>query len=237
MAHLAARQKQATRAELERELKRRDRQKLKQLGQDIRDAKKLRAERVGNIRSRCRSQRERFETRAQEARKRLRESIRRMKENARNLCAVEITDARASTGEVIAKAVAALEHERGYQASLKAWTRPTTCAVTKGRRREQLGESDCEVSSNLDEPGLRVVWEHVKGKIKPKGRSTRTEVFLQWVHDHPADAAAIQYAEEEKAVAELVRNEARMRKDLKKADRYRRKSPEELRELLAGVPF
>jgi hypothetical protein len=46
---------------------------------------------------------------------------------------------------------------------------------------------------------LRVVWEHVKAKIKGGPRRSRTEAFLEWAHDHPGDVYAIQEADAERA--------------------------------------
>lgn len=239
MATLAQRQLKQTRREMESDLKRRDREKLAHLRQSIADATRARQHRVKEVRGTCKTERQRFTERAKQARQRLRESIQRMRSKARELCAVNVQDAREKTGQAIAQAVAELQKESGYQASLKAWNRPTSCAVPTGRARsrELRSESDCEVAANIEDPGLRAVWERVKSKIKGSGRASRTEQFLQWAHDNSADVAAIQYEEEEKAVRELVKQEAKMRRAIERPDRYRKKTPEQLAELLADVPF
>jgi len=58
------------------------------------------------------------------------------------------------------------------------------------RGAERIRESDDEVRRNLPDD-LALVWAKVKGRIKGTARTTRTERFLDWVHDHPADSARI----------------------------------------------
>ncbi len=237
-ANLAQRQLAQTRREMERDLKRRDREKLRALRDSIREAKRTRREKVREIGERCRDARKRNIERAKRARERLRESILRTRERAKSLCAVSRGEARASTLKQIEKAVEALDQERAIQRQLAVWTRPKSCPVSARRARaEQRQESDCEVAANLDDPGLRVVWEHVKHKIKAGPRRTRTEAFLEWAHDHSADVYAIQEADAERALRELEEEERRMARDLKKAGRYKKRSPEQLAEMLAAVPF
>lgn len=238
MATLAQKQLKQTRADMERDLKRRDREKLQRLRVAIRDATHAKQERVRGVRTQCKAEAQRLKQRAALARQRLRESIQRMRERAKGICAVNVADTRHATGEAIAKAVAELQSERGYQASLKAWTRPTSCALPRGQKaREARGESDCEVAANIEDAGLRAVWERVKHRVKASPRSTRTETFLHWAHDNPADVEQIQYEEEEKAVRELIKQEHKMRQALDRPQRYAKKTPEELAELLRDVPF
>ena len=139
----------------------------------------------------------------------------------------------------IEKAVGALEEERALQRQLAVWTKPTKCALPSGRAkaRERRAESDCEVAANIDDPGLRVVWEHVKAKIKGGPRRSRTEEFLEWAQEHAGEVYAIQEADAERALLELEKEERRLSRELKKAGRYKKRSPEELAELLAAVPF
>ncbi len=120
------------------------------------------------------------------------------------------------------------------------WTRPKTCATPKGQARDgKRQESDCEVAVNIDDPGRHVVWEHVKRKIKAGPRRTRTEAFYEWAADHQGEVYEIQEADAEKALrfGALEREERRMAREVKKAGRYKRRSPEELAEMLAAVPF
>lgn len=235
---LAARQLAQTRLDMERDLKRRDREKLRTLRESIRAAKRSRRTKLREVSTQCREARRRNMERAKRARERLRESIRRTRERARDLCSVSRGEAFANTLHEIEKAVGALEEERALQRQLAVWTKPTSCALPRSSKaRERRQESDCEVAANIDEPGLRVVWEHVKQKIKPGPRRSRTEAFLEWAQEHPGEVYAIQEADAERALVELEREERRMARELKKAGRYRKRSPDELAELLTAVPF
>lgn len=236
--HLAARQLAQTRREMESNLKRRDREKLKTLRESIRMAKRSRRTKLREVGAQCRDARRRNMERAKRARARLRDSIRRTRERAQGLCTVSRGEAYATTLREIEKAVGALEEERSLQRQLAAWTKPTSCALLRSARaRERRLESDCEVAANIDDVGLRVVWEHVKHKIKAGPRRTRTEAFLEWAHEHSGEVYAIQEADAERALLELEREERRLSRDVKNARRFKRRSPEELAGMLAPVPF
>lgn len=232
----AARQKE--RREMERHLKDRDRKKLKALRESIRNAKRLRQTRVREVAAQCRSARVVNMQRAKRARQRLRESILRTRERAKGLCAVSRGEVRSQTLREIEKAVGALEEERALQRTLAIWTKPTQCAVPRGRAaRERREESDCEVAANLDDPGLRIVWERMKHKIKAGPRRSRTEAFVEWANEHPSEVYEIQEADAERALRQLEEEERRLAREVKKAGRYSKRSPEELERMLAGVPF
>lgn len=69
---------------------------------------------------------------------------------------------------------------------------------------ERRAESDDAVRANLP-PELHPTFERVKQTIKPAPRMSRTETFLQWVHEHPAevfadDAALIERGAETQAL-------------------------------------
>lgn len=233
----AARELAQSRRDMERDLKNRDRKKLKALRESIRAAKRLRQSKLREVGATCRDQRRKNMERAKRARQRLRESILRTRERARGLCAVSRGEVQASTLRQIEKAVGALEEERALQRQLAAWTRPAQCAVPAGRSsRERRDESDCEVASNLDDPGMRIVWERVKAKIKGGPRRTRTEAFLEWANEHSSEVYAIQEEDAERALRALEAEERRLSRELKKPARYRKRSREELEEMLA-VPF
>jgi hypothetical protein len=236
--NLAARQLAQTRRDMERDLKRKDREKLKTLRGSIQAAKRSRKTKLREVGAQCREARRKNIERAKRARVRLRESIQRTRERARGLCTVSRGEAYAGTLREIEKAVGALEEERALQRQLAVWTKPTKCALPRtAKARERREESDCEVSANIDDPGLRVVWERVKAKIKGGPRRSRTESFLEWAHDHPSDVYTIQEADAERALVELEREERRLSREVKKTGRYRKRSPEELAEMLAAVPF
>jgi hypothetical protein len=238
--NLAARQLKDIRKSMERDLKRKDREKLAALRTAIKGAKLTRREKIRGVGVQCRAAKQANMARAKRARKRLRESIQRTRDRAKSLCAVSRGEAQAATLTQIEKAVSALEDERALQRQLAVWTRPKSCPVSKRgsrTRNEKRQESDCEVAANIEEPGLRVVWEHVKSKIKPGPRRTRTEAFYEWAAEHQGEVYEIQEADAEKALRALEQEERRMSREVKKAGRYKRRSPEELAEMLEAVPF
>lgn len=228
-----------SRAERERMAREADRAKLKKLRAAISTARSTRRDQTRAVRDTCKAERVALSERAKLERQKLSESIARMRAEAKRLCGVRRDDVRHETGEAIARAVAALGDERKLQRTLKVWAKPATCPIS-GRRtsaRERNEESDCEVRGNLSDAGLRAVFEAVKGRIKATGRRTRTEAFLEWVHDHPDEAAAIQYAAEEAAVAELIAQEEATRRRLETPRFYKAASDRKLRESLEAVPF
>jgi hypothetical protein len=80
-------------------------------------------------------------------------------------------------------------------------------------RRERTAESDHDVEVNLS-PDQLPVWHEVKQQIKATPRMSRTEAFLQWMHDHSADVEHILARDAERAYEEAVRDEARHRRML-----------------------
>jgi hypothetical protein len=234
---LGARQLAQIRREMESDLKRKDLAKLKKLRESIREAKAARRGKLREVSSKCQSAVRENMARAKRARERLRASILRTREQARGLCELSRGEAKADTLEAIERAVGTLEKERAEQRQLAAWVRPKVCPTRGRTAKERQQESDCEVESNLDDPGMRVVWEKVKHRIKATPRRTRTEVFLEWAAENAPDVYQIQEADTERALVELEKEERRMAKDVQKATRYRKHSPEQLAELLAAVPF
>lgn len=127
----------------------------------------------------------------------------------------------------ILDAVKAYAAERGHQASLRREPgRPARVVV-----RERLSESDDEVRNNID-PELMPVWEAVKRRIKPGERSSRTEAFLQWVHDHAGEAQRIMAEHHEEEAEREYRSMLARESRLAKAVKTGRRAPE-----LEPVPF
>ena len=75
----------------------------------------------------------------------------------------------------------------------------------KASAKERRQESDQEVENNID-PHLVPVWHEVKSKIKPNDRKSRTEAFLDWVHEHGDVVAEIQIRQVEKEAEKLHGN-------------------------------
>nr|QRN75783.1 Hypothetical protein MSR10575_88700 [Sandaracinus sp.] len=67
-----------------------------------------------------------------------------------------------------------------------ARARSKSRATASERRRE----SDDEVRNNIS-PEFVPVFDAVRGRIRDSERRSRTEAFLEWVHDHSADVDEI----------------------------------------------
>lgn len=221
---LGRRQLAQIKTQLERDHARKDKARVLDLKRAVRAARKQRREKLQQVKCDCRKARERNRERAKRARKRLQASIVRTRERARSLCQLAQGEAAHSTLTDISRHVDALHSERATQAQLAAWTKPKR---KESSRKERLQESDSAVEANIDEPGLRVVWQHVKHKIKAGPRRSRTEAFYEWVGEHSADVYAIQERDAERQLDELERLEKRAR---------RLKGPA-LRRALEAVPF
>jgi len=223
-----------SRAERERWARERDRERLRALQGALKAARGTQRERTAQIRAACKAERDRLRAEAERQRQELAESIRRMQSEAKKICSVRVDDTRRETSEAIARAVEALGAARAEQTRLSIWTRPAYCAVpgTPRRRGEQRAESDCEVAQNLTEAALLPVWEQVKHKIKASARRSRTEAFLEWVHEHAADVAELQRKAEDEALRTLIREEQRTRERLSVG--YRKTTDRELERLAAG---
>jgi hypothetical protein len=145
---------------------------------------------VRSIRASCREARQTLTADARARREALRDAIRGERAALRGSCSVKLDEARAKTARAIDEArSSAVELER-----LRRVTRTPAqqSAAERARLRgaERLRESDDEVRRNLGDE-LAIVWDRVKNRIKGTPRTSRTDVFLDWVHDHSGDAARI----------------------------------------------
>lgn len=224
---LVKRQLNKTRLELAQQQRSQDLAKLRSLRGDLQRAKSQRRERLGAVSEMCRSARRSISARAKSAREALNLAVKLEREQARSSCSASRAAVREETDPMVARARNMLELERGNQRQLAAWTRPTAPARTT---REKRSESDDEVRANIDDPALWPVWEAVKHKIKARGRTTRSEVFAEWVHGHSAEVYEFQNAELERQIAALELEEKQTLRRLKKAGATKR-------ELLEAVPF
>lgn len=221
---LARRQAAQNKKDSDRAFRARQRAELKQLRAQIKDARAARGHRLKAVTEQCRAARRAITERAKRARVRLSESIRRTRSNARGLCLVARGEARTQTIDRIDRAIRALEEERALQSTLRIWGKgksSSSSSSSRGRARatERRAESDDEVRANIDDPALHVVWEAVKHRIKPKGRSSRTEVFAEWVGEHKAEVFRIMEADAERHLVELVRKERQLAKVIARPQR------------------
>lgn len=231
---LAQRQLAQTKKESDATIRKRAREKLRRLRDGIRAAKKARAVKLKDVGANCRTARTTISARAKQARARLNDSIKRTREKARTLCSTARGDARIETLSQIDHAVGLLQEELTEQRRLSAWTRKPAKkggAERSSSRLERRGESDDEVAANIDDPGLRIVWEHVRHKIKGGKHRSRTEAFAEWAAEHVAQVYAIQEADAERHLQEMERAERKLAGALRKPGNYREPAG------LEAVPF
>lgn len=155
-----------------------------------------------SIRAECKAARAAITEDARARRVALREAIANERAALRGTCSRRLDEARAATA-------AAIDEARSTAAELDRLRRVTRspaqqAAAERARLRgaERIRESDDEVRRNLPDDLARV-WDRVKNRIKGTRRATRTERFLDWVHDNSATVARMVNEDAERALREL----------------------------------
>jgi hypothetical protein len=227
-----------TREALARELRERDRKKLDELRRAVAAARATKREALLGVRHLCRGERERLRALAADIRKEA-HAVAMARREVKESCQAGRELTRAEARRLVKSAEDRKRLEREHQTSVRRFEKPAKAGprlakgVAGGRRSAELrSESDDEVRGSID-PWLVPLWERVKRTIRATARKSRTEAFLDWVHDHPE--AQYELAEEE-AAAELRRLEAEHAahaRAVRHPRRYRRKAAE----LAADVPF
>jgi hypothetical protein len=227
--------------QLDRDLHAKGRIKLRELREHIAHARKWRAQRLPQIRILCARNRDMARERAKIARAEIsaaaklakHEATRQIREEARGVCQAKKEEAKSRGLDSIQRAQVALKAESEYLNAIKRADRPVKLGAGYRSRRstttaaERRAESDDEVRNDID-PELAPVWEKVKHRIKATPHMTRTEAFADWAHKHPADVDQIIYADHEAAIEELIRAEARQRRELSASPSKRRKAARKL---------
>jgi hypothetical protein len=218
--------------DIEREHRREAHEKLGHLRQQIRDAKQLRRTALVQAKARCRAERLAARARAREMRRRaleeLREAVRREQAVARETCVADLAAA-CAIADKVQRGRAELEAERMYQRELRRIERGNRAARLETKRasgRERRRESDDEVEGNLPREFVSL-WHRVKGRIRGSDRMTRTEAFMEYAHNHPAEVLVALEDRTEEVIRELEARERQARRELK------RKPP---REAYADLP-
>ena len=157
---------------------------------------------VRSIRADCKAARDAITVDARARRQALRDAIANERAALRGTCFKRLDEARAATAlaiEEARKSVAELDRLRRVTRSPAQQAAAERARV---RGAEPISESDSAVRQNLS-PDLAIVWERVKHRIRATKRASRTEKFLEWVEDHPGEAARIVNEEAERSVAEM----------------------------------
>lgn len=220
----------------ESELKKRDRARLRELGDMVREIRRARPVRMRRIRELCREgrarAREHVKLLREESRLALAERVRALRAAERGTCETSKATARAELDAELGKAL-------GEKASWGSYVKRTygrkakhAGGITAARaRRERAQESDDEVRRNLPHE-LVPVFERVKGQIKAGPRRSRTEAFLEWVHDNQDDAHAIIFANADRELARYIAEQTALERRVGRGYRDR----EDLAAALAELP-
>lgn len=201
----------------EAELKRRDKRRLREVGERIRSHKHARRARITEIRGLCRIGRQNLRTRIQKLRKEtletLRDTIAKLRLAEREQCSTSQATARAELTARIEHARKELDQER--RAFKERYGRKASKVSSAERARERASESYDDVAHNLP-PELQAVWKRVAKNIKGGPRRSRTEAFLEWAEENPSEVHAILYSEADRDVAKLIREQEQIERRLAK---------------------
>ena len=230
----ARKDRRALLRDIERDLRRKDREKLAGLRQAVKDAKADRKRRVAEVVLMCRQHRIENRARAKERRLAAREELRQAalaeKDAARAHCADAKTAAKQTGLTRIERAAAVLRAERAERERERVWKKHAPRAA-KAKARERASESDEEVEGNIPAE-LRDYWRKVRGSFKASARKSRTEAFLEWMQGEGArDFEGWEAARADRHVEELLRKQREQERQMRKSYRTR------AREQLSDVPF
>ena len=172
----------------------RERQKatVPKLRAQVRARKVAKKKRIAKCRADCKRRRDRVQVDAVTARAQLRERIKQAKVTARAACGVCKVTATEKELDKLDRALGAVQVEREAIADLR---RRASLMVDPrgragGRRAAELrSESDDEVRNNIgDDPDLAALWESIdRRKFQKTKYMSRTEAFLDHVHNHPEE--------------------------------------------------
>jgi hypothetical protein len=223
--------------DIERDHRKKARQKLVELRAQLRTARSERKAAMKSAAETCRINRLAARERARALRIRglaeLREAGRLEREAARDVCNVGKQEAKSKDG--VERRRAELLAEKKYQAEMRRIDRGNNA-----RRREhphstyieRRSESDDEVRFNIA-PELVSLFERVKRGIKATPRMSRTEAFLKYAEEHPDEVLAGIDAKTDALIRDLERQEREAHRSLNR----RAPRPRHVPELRSEAPF
>jgi len=225
-------ERQTLQRELFTHLREKDAADLRLLRAQVNQARVERRHRLHLARTVCQATRAQLQIKQADERARLLDQHRAERQDDRAACEAGKETAKREGRELEQGAKRTLKEERIYQRRIRDAGKAPKTRVTK---RELRQEDDDAVRSNLPAE-LVPVFDAVRKRIKAGQRRTRTEAFLEWAEENPDEILAVQEAQAEQYLKELVKKQRELGRSVRKADRYTQ-TPEKLRELLAGVPF
>ncbi len=230
-AAISANRKQLQR-ELAEHLREKDRAALGSLRAQIDAARVERRHMVRGARETCRSALLSLRERQAAERRRLTLEHQAERDQGRVACVTGKTSAKEQGLELEHTARRTFKEERIFQRQIRnaGKKRPE-----RSTARERRDEDDDAVTNNLP-PELVPVFEKHRKSIKGSARRSRTEQFLEWAEENPDEVLAVQQAEADRGLKELLRQERELGRSVRSGGRYQR-STAELEKLLAEVPF
>jgi hypothetical protein len=209
-----------------RKLKAADRKRLAELRQAIKDRRaKVKADARASL-VRCREDRitARAEIKAWLAaeRQKLRDRAHAEREELRAACRSRIVAIRASAMTDVQKARAEreqIQRNKKHAEDLAKIHAGRMAEHKHSSARERHAESDDRVRKNI-EAALIPLWERVKRGIKGSDKLSRTEAFLQYVHESPGEVLAMHEARAAKQIAADIRAEREHYAAMKRENRY-----------------
>lgn len=228
--------KKAILKDIERDQRRKDRELLRNLREQITTAKAhLREERTKAV-QRCRQERQSLKERLKQKRAalmaQLRENEQAARLAARGSCSLNKQKVTAEAREALNK----LESERKERLStIRLLRRATGKKQSYSTAKERRQESDDEVRSNLP-ADLLPLFEKVRGKIKGSAKKSRSEAFLEYAESHPSEVLEAQENEAESSLNDLIAQYYKQEKEIKSPRRYSKKRLSKLADL-SEVPF
>lgn len=226
-----ARQQRQARRDRERDARKADRERLKQLRSHIKAAKRHGRTRMHEVVKLCRRGRAKARELGKAARARARAAalaeIDQLRDQSRRDCEARKDKARSQSADSLQRAAATYQAEHRHQSTVRRYSKPARLSGPQKRRIDAIAESDAEVLNNIP-PELVPVWREVKGRIKGTPRRTRTESFLEWAAEHSADVLAIVDRALQRDVAQMIAEEKTLREYVGRPTHYGKLSDAEL---------
>lgn len=190
--------------DLEQDHGRKERGKLRSLRGALTEARQNRREAIIHVKALCRLSFARYKRSAKVRRDALERELAAERDAAQAQCR-SATDRATRRGDAgITAARGALSAEKLEQRTRKIWVEPRRQRDARSRA-ERRAESDDEVAHNIERE-LVPIWQKLRHRIRGSERRSRTEAFLEYVHDHSAEIAELREklieAEIERLVAE-----------------------------------
>lgn len=218
--------------ELADDLRKKDRAALELLREQVTAAKAERKQLLRGARESCSTARAELKRRQAVERAEFVQRQRAARLVERGACKHGKDEARARGVALEAGARRTLKDERVFRDQVRRAGKPKR---ERSTARERAQEDDDRVRSNLP-PELVPVFDKVARRIKGTAKRSRTEAFLDWAEENPDEILSVQQAAADADLRALMKQQREMGRTVRSAKRYKQ-TPEQLAELLAGVPF